>query len=233
MFCVYITFYSGSKLPPLYIGSSSVKKVLDGYHGTVKSKLYKETWLGELSENPDAFETFIHSTFLTRKEAVHAELMEQIYYNVVKNPKFINRSFATINGCFTMDKHGEKNPMFGRKHSAETRQKISANSNNKGTNNPMFGKPPTMGMLNKKHSEESKAQMSKKKKESGSQKGARNAMYGKFGSEHPSYGYKHKADFIKRLKVPKPLVVCPHCGVSGGKPAMARFHFDKCKKLFL
>lgn len=30
--------------------------------------------------------------------------------------------------------------------------------------------------------------------------------------------------------LPKPSVVCPHCGKVGGKPAMIRHHFDNCKK---
>ena len=29
--------------------------------------------------------------------------------------------------------------------------------------------------------------------------------------------------------VPKPKVVCPHCGKEGGRPQMIQFHFDKCK----
>lgn len=28
----------------------------------------------------------------------------------------------------------------------------------------------------------------------------------------------------------KPKVMCPHCGQTGGKPAMMKHHFDRCKK---
>ena len=28
----------------------------------------------------------------------------------------------------------------------------------------------------------------------------------------------------------QPVVVCPHCGKQGGKPIMARYHFDNCKE---
>jgi group I intron endonuclease len=38
---------------------------------------------------------------------------------------------------------GGKNPMFGKKHSDETRQKMS--DANKGENNPNFGKPKAEG----------------------------------------------------------------------------------------
>lgn len=29
---------------------------------------------------------------------------------------------------------------------------------------------------------------------------------------------------------PKPKVTCPHCGKTGGRPVMIRFHFDNCKE---
>jgi hypothetical protein len=41
IFCTYLTIYSGNKLPMFYIGSSTVKKVVSGYHGSVSSKIYK------------------------------------------------------------------------------------------------------------------------------------------------------------------------------------------------
>ena len=30
--------------------------------------------------------------------------------------------------------------------------------------------------------------------------------------------------------IPKERVTCPHCNTTGGKPAMMRFHFSKCKE---
>jgi hypothetical protein len=29
---------------------------------------------------------------------------------------------------------------------------------------------------------------------------------------------------------PKEKVICPYCGKEGGKPAMARYHFNNCKE---
>ena len=40
-YVVYLTRYSGGKLPPWYIGSSTEEKVLAGYNGSVKSKKWK------------------------------------------------------------------------------------------------------------------------------------------------------------------------------------------------
>lgn len=43
-YCVYHTTYIGNKLPPNYIGSTSVEKIKKGYYGSVKSKSYKSIW---------------------------------------------------------------------------------------------------------------------------------------------------------------------------------------------
>ncbi len=67
--------------------------------------------------------------------------------------------------------------------------------------------------------------------------------------------YKHSAETLEKLRLSHKLkprthstntkskisnsmvgrikeeIVCPHCGKSGGKPAMTRWHFDNCKKL--
>jgi hypothetical protein len=55
-FCVYLTIYSGDKLPPFYIGSSSISKVNTGYCGSVCSKRYKQIWVSELQQNPQLFD---------------------------------------------------------------------------------------------------------------------------------------------------------------------------------
>ena len=103
-FCVYHTTYSGELLPPNYIGSSSVDKVLNkNYHGTVTSKRYKSIWLSELKLHPELFSTVIVSYHDTRYNAIHKELQIQRIFNVVKNEPFINRAYATKNGCFGMD----------------------------------------------------------------------------------------------------------------------------------
>jgi hypothetical protein len=36
IYCVYLTCYRGNKLPPFYIGYSTIEKVKDGYKGTVQ-----------------------------------------------------------------------------------------------------------------------------------------------------------------------------------------------------
>ena len=36
MYCVYLTIYTGNKLPPFYIGSTSLKKINKGYNDLCK-----------------------------------------------------------------------------------------------------------------------------------------------------------------------------------------------------
>jgi hypothetical protein len=165
MYCTYLTIYSGDKLPPYYIGSTSIKKYNEGYCGSVTSKKYKSIWNEELKSNRHLFDTIILTEHETRTEALAQELAYQKAKDVVRNPDFINMAIAAPNGCFGMDVSGDlnvwynnpiwkgrkqtedhrtkralaitgdKNGMFGKTHSEESLQKISNAS--KGTNNPM------------------------------------------------------------------------------------------------
>jgi hypothetical protein len=113
MYCVYITYYNGEKLPQMYIGSTSIKKINSGYKGSVSSIEYKNIWEEEIKHNNHLFETKIISYHNSRKEALNAELELQLEYDVVNNQNFINKSLAKPNGFFGMDVSGEKNPMYG------------------------------------------------------------------------------------------------------------------------
>ena len=98
-YCVYHTTYSGTLLPPNYIGSSSVDNVLyNNYCGSVKSARYKDIWLSELKLHPELFSTVIVSYHDTRSNATYKELQVQRLFNVVKSDLFINRAYASVNG---------------------------------------------------------------------------------------------------------------------------------------
>lgn len=116
MYCTYLTIYSGNKLPPFYIGYSTVEKVNNGYRGSVRSKAYKATWKGELKDNPQLFRTVIISTHPTRDEASDKETALQKHLNVHKNPLYINRHIAATNffntGYSFSKEHREKISMF-------------------------------------------------------------------------------------------------------------------------
>lgn len=120
IYCTYLTTYSGDKLPQYYVGSSSIEGVENGYHGSVLSKRYKETWNQELKENPHLFETKILTTHSADTAAREEELRFQKEHDVVKSNDWINQSYAAPNGYFGRDVSGENNPMYGRTHSEKT-----------------------------------------------------------------------------------------------------------------
>lgn len=125
---------------------------------------------------------------------------------------------ARLNLSYKMT--GEKNPFYGKKHteetieylreintgkiiSQETRDKLkkSMTGKHKGEHNPFYGK---------KHSEETREKLKK--------------------------AYQNRTDKLEELNIPhwntgktRECVICPHCGTTGGKNIMHRWHFDNCK----
>lgn len=113
-YCVYITHYFGNLLPQNYIGSTSIKRINKGYRGSVTSQKYKNIWKKELTKNPQLFETQIISTHYTMQESLQKELKLQKIFNVVKNPLFINESYASPNGYFGRSLVGLITPLHKR-----------------------------------------------------------------------------------------------------------------------
>ena len=114
-YVVYLTTYSGDKLPKFYIGSTSAKKVLSGkYFGTVRSKRYGKIFQNELKNNKQLFSIEILSYHKTRKGALLEELRLQKEKNVVISDEYFNEAYACVNGCFGRNVSGKNNPMFNR-----------------------------------------------------------------------------------------------------------------------
>jgi hypothetical protein len=126
IFIVYLICYKGNKLPPFYIGSTSLEKFNNGYHGSVSSKKYKKIWKKELLDNPNLFSRKIVSCCSSYEEAISKESYFHNSLCVNKNPLYVNQ-------CKAGNSHrkmgfigkGKDNPMFGRKHSPEAREKMS------------------------------------------------------------------------------------------------------------
>jgi hypothetical protein len=112
-----------------YIGSSYVYKVKSGYHGSVKSKKYKDIWKSELKDNPHLFKTKIICTTETREQATAIEYRLQKALNVVKSPMYINMALASPNGFFGKPMNGENNPNYG-KHTKKIKRTIEHRLNN-------------------------------------------------------------------------------------------------------
>jgi hypothetical protein len=125
LYCSYLTTYSGDKLPRWYIGSTSVEKIEQGYHGSIKSKKYKAIYYQELRDHPELFKTDIIKVFETRREATQNEYELQVACDVVKSKDYFNMSFAAPNGFFGMSAFMEGSPRFGKKHTEEACKKNS------------------------------------------------------------------------------------------------------------
>lgn len=119
IYCVYVTFYRGNKLPPFYIGSSTIEKVNEGYRGSVRSKEFRKLWESEIKNNQHLFKTIIISTHKTRKLAIEKELYFHTTLNVVKSKMYVNKSKANVGGYFGMDVAGVNNPNYGKRWSKE------------------------------------------------------------------------------------------------------------------
>ena len=114
IYCTYLTVYTGNKLPPFYIGSTSVDNINKGYRGSVQSKKYKSIWKQEIASHPELFKTIILTRHETRQEAMEREIVFQEAFSVASNPMYINMAHA--NGKFLMT----------GPHTPETKAKISA-----------------------------------------------------------------------------------------------------------
>ena len=118
IYCTYITIYTGNKLPPFYIGSTSTDKINKGYRGSVKSQKYQSIWKQEITSHPDLFKTIILTRHETRQEALDKEIIFHESLSVARNPIYINMAHA--NGKFFSS---EGNPGT---RSPETKAKMSA-----------------------------------------------------------------------------------------------------------
>lgn len=95
-YCIYLTIYLGDKLPPFYIGSTSIDKINKGYHGSVTSAKFKNIWQSELKYNRHLFHTFIIPTEPVESiiHKLELEAKWQLAFDVVASDMFINQRIA-------------------------------------------------------------------------------------------------------------------------------------------
>lgn len=188
IYCTYLTVYTGNKLPPFYIGSTSIDSVINkGYRGSVQSKKYKSIWKQEIDSHPDLFKTIILTRHETRQEAQDKEVIFHEAFSVASNPMYINMAHA--NGKFfntgphssetkakiavakTGKKLGPQSPEAiaktaaantGKKRSPETKAKIGAAKTGKKLSPETIAKM-SAAKTGKKHTPESIAKMTGKK----------------------------------------------------------------------
>jgi len=161
MYCVYITTYSGYKLPKYYIGSTSTKKIeSEKYYGSISSKKWKSIFKEELKNNKHLFSVKINSQHSTRDEALKEELRLQIENNVIKSTDYMNESLALINGMFGRDVSGKNNPMFGKKREDSSKRMSGENNIAKREDVKVkLRKPKKIKTFGKKQSDEKKLKL--------------------------------------------------------------------------
>lgn len=165
-YCVYLTIYKGNKLPPFYIGSSSLLRVNNGYRGSVSSKKYKHIWQQELKNKPHLFTIKILSTHMSREDATEKESKLHKQLNVRNNSLYVNMAIwhnkhLKYNGeisdqtrkIWSEQRKGRISSNKGKKFSQERKDAISKRM--KGCIGFMKGK---------KHSDKTKQKMSEAKK---------------------------------------------------------------------
>jgi hypothetical protein len=133
-YCTYITVINHNDLPFIYIGSGNTENVISGkYHGSVSSKQYKEIFNIIKSDKSKVCSTIIN-TFSTREEAYSDEIKIHSFYDVARQPIFLNKSRQLTNKFSVegLDRSGEKNSFYGKKHSAESLAKISKHNTERG-----------------------------------------------------------------------------------------------------
>lgn len=128
MYCTYLVTYFGNKLPPFYIGSTSLFNINKGYLGSVMSKRYKDIWISEIKNNRNLFKIQIITKHHTRLEAFHKEEFLQRHLKVMNNPMYINRSYAVTG----IDVSGVNNPMYGKKR-PDSKERMKNNNPMKNT----------------------------------------------------------------------------------------------------
>lgn len=254
MYCVYLTTYLGNKLPMFYIGSSSIIKISQNYHGSVRSKKYRDIWEYEIKNSPHLFKTKIVTYHETRESATATERRFHMSLNVVKSSMYINLSVASENGFFGMDVCGKNNPRYGAILSEETRSKMSlklaGNTSMKLSREVNHRDNPNYAMKGKKQSERQRLAVSKAAKarlgtkQSESQKAAQSIKMK--GKGNPSFGKKlyNNGKINKRFKdepvdkswvlgglpkKPEIKLTCHHCGITSNTGNIKRWHLDNCK----
>jgi hypothetical protein len=207
-FCVYLTCYRGKQLPPFYIGSSSTKRITEGYSGSVCSVEYKTIWDSEKLNNPELFTTKIISTHESRTEAYIKEQKLQKALNVVSSSMYVNKSYAL-----------ERNDNTGIILNEQWRRNLSKSTK---------GKPK---------SETTKQKMRKPKTPEHNKKVSENKLNMipvkcPFCNKEGNIAVMTRFHFGKCKLNPNKiddLKTCPHCGKIG-RTNMTRYHFDNCKK---
>lgn len=179
-------------------------------------------WNNHLKEFGNNVTTEIYGYFEDRNECKAAARQFSIDNNIVESDEWANNIIE--NGLNGGALNGEKNGMYGKKHSEESAYKCGNafrgksrpdhSEKMKGENNPMYGKSDHAHGLQKRASEILKGNTYEE-------------IFGEEGAkiikEKLSLAQTGKKHNLKER-------ICPHCSKVGKGPNMTRYHFENCKE---
>ncbi len=125
---------------------------------------------------------------------------------------------AKISSSLVGKMAGENHPLYGKKHTDETKEKFKYRNYCSGENHYAYSK---------KRSDDSKRKTSESLK--GKFIGEKSCWFGKKGELSTFYGSKHSDEAKAKMRSSRPRVKCPHCNKEGDVMNMKRWHFDNCK----
>lgn len=180
----------------IYIGVHSTDNLNDGYmgSGTLLKRAFKKY-------GKEYFKTEILEFFETRTEAFEKE-----FYIVDSTFVGLNYTYNLTTGGLGAS-YGENNPMYGKEHSEETKQKIGKANKGKllGENNPNYQierDDEWRANMSKIHKGKTISEEHKKASSefmTGRYLGDKNPMFGRTGRKNPNYGKKMSEDQKKKI----------------------------------
>lgn len=108
-----------------YIGkTSNLSRRLITHHSpsSIKTNTHKNNWLRSLISNGQKAKCMIIQTYNTKEELIWAEKIWIANYRIL-NCNLVNATNGGEGGK-TSSRSGSNNPMFGRRHSKETKNKM-------------------------------------------------------------------------------------------------------------
>jgi len=130
-----------------------------------------------------------------------------------------------VRAMISLSVKSRPNPMLGRTHSKESRDRMSLNTDMRGEKNSMYGYVWS--------AEQRAAQSAKLRGRIVPEDQRAKISAAMVGERNPFYGKSHSdaaREKISEAAKARPKIACPYCPVTGTSANMSRWHFDNCKQ---